>query len=142
MSNSIRFFLRIQPKGIGFMLTSQFLTIHTDFHQSKTIPAWMTPSHPNWIGAWWLPFIIFGLVAAMFALIICMFPKRIDHEEPKQKIPNADKANADETTDMIKNACDTNGDKNPGTVKYAVNGERFFYKFIEQRDSVCGFLES
>jgi solute carrier organic anion transporter family, member 4A len=38
--------------GIGFMATSQFLKMYTDFDQQKPLPIWLKPSHPNWIGAW------------------------------------------------------------------------------------------
>ncbi len=71
--------------GVGFMITSQFLNIFTDFDRLQFTPIWMKPDHPNWIGAWWLPFIIFGLVSAIFALIICMFP---DEKEQKKNQAN------------------------------------------------------
>jgi solute carrier organic anion transporter family protein 1C len=66
--------------GVGFMLTSQFLSINTDFDSLKTIPVWLKPNHPNWIGAWWLPFIIFGIIAAIFAALISLLPKRLNHD--------------------------------------------------------------
>jgi len=62
--------------GVGFMITSQFLRINSDVDQVKSVPEWFTPSHPNWVGAWWLPFIIFGAVAFIFAVTIAMFPKK------------------------------------------------------------------
>jgi hypothetical protein len=62
------------------MLTSQFLSINTDFDSLKTITVWLKPNHPNWIGAWWLPFIIFGIIAAIFAALISLFPKRLNHD--------------------------------------------------------------
>ncbi len=61
--------------GVGFILTSQLLNIHTDFDRSSSIAKWMNPSHPNWIGAWWLPFIIFGFISIVFAVIISKFPQ-------------------------------------------------------------------
>lgn len=38
--------------GVGFIITSKFLTIHTDINQAIKLPTWLKPSHPNWIGAW------------------------------------------------------------------------------------------
>ena len=38
--------------GVGFIITSKFLTIHTDVNKGDKLPTWLKPSHPNWIGAW------------------------------------------------------------------------------------------
>jgi len=38
--------------GVGFIITSKFLTIHTDINKAIKLPTWLKPSHPNWIGAW------------------------------------------------------------------------------------------
>ncbi len=53
---SIYFAVGALGVGIGFILTSKCLTIHTDFNRSNNnLPDWLKPSHPNWIGAWWIP---------------------------------------------------------------------------------------
>ncbi len=62
--------------GVGFMITSKFLTIHTDIDQMKPLPSWMKPSHPNWIGAWWLPFVLFGFISLILAVVLFTFPRR------------------------------------------------------------------
>lgn len=61
--------------GIGFMITSRFLNIHNDIDNMSRVPKWMTPNHPNWIGAWWLPFLIFGTVAFILSMLLCIFPE-------------------------------------------------------------------
>ena len=38
--------------GVGFIITSKFLTVHTDINKAIKLPTWLKPSHPNWIGAW------------------------------------------------------------------------------------------
>lgn len=40
---------------------------------------------PRWVGAWWLGFIILGVLIFIFSLPMILFPKRF----PKKKIPTA-----------------------------------------------------
>ena len=63
--------------GVGFIITSKFLTVHTDVNVAGEQPAWLKPSHPNWIGAWWLPFVLFGFVSLIIAAVIFTFPRKI-----------------------------------------------------------------
>ena len=67
--------------GVGFMITSKFLTFHTDLNQDTQLPSWLKPSHPNWIGAWWLPFLLFGFISLILAVVIFTFPKKLNHDE-------------------------------------------------------------
>jgi organic anion transporter 4A len=67
--------------GIGFMITSQFLNIHNDIDSSIHIPEWLTPNHPNWIGAWWIPFIIFGGFAFLLAVLFNFFPEKASNTD-------------------------------------------------------------
>jgi hypothetical protein len=52
--------------------------MYTDFDRVSKLPAWLTPNHPNWIGAWWLPFLIFGFSALLLASVIFIFPQKIE----------------------------------------------------------------
>lgn len=75
---SIYFAVGALGVGIGFIITSKCLSIHTDFNRpNNVLPDWLTESHPNWIGAWWLPFLVFGFVALLLAIVIFIFPKRL-----------------------------------------------------------------
>ena len=67
--------------GVGFMITSKCLSIHTDFDRVANQPSWLKPSHPNWIGAWWLPFLIFGFSSLILASVIFIFPRKVHHPE-------------------------------------------------------------
>ena len=73
------------------MITSKFLSLHTDINKSwfhttvhNSLPTWLKPSHPNWIGAWWLPFLAFGFTSLIMALVIFFFPRKIIHDEPEK----------------------------------------------------------
>ncbi|XP_046573041.1 solute carrier organic anion transporter family member 3A1-like [Haliotis rubra] len=37
----------------------------------------MDPLHPQWVGAWWIGFLIFGCVSLLFAALLGCFPKRM-----------------------------------------------------------------
>jgi hypothetical protein len=37
----------------------------------------MNPQDPRWIGAWWLGFVIFGIVSLFLALPLALFPKQL-----------------------------------------------------------------
>lgn len=75
--------------GVGFIITSKFLTIHTDINEMKELPGWLKPSHPNWIGAWWLPFLLFGFISLILAVIIFSFPKKLSHVKKNEKNPTS-----------------------------------------------------
>ena len=72
--------------GVGFMITSKFLTFHTDLDQDTQRPSWLKPSHPNWIGAWWLPFLLFGFISLILAVVIFTFPKKLNHDEEDEAV--------------------------------------------------------
>lgn len=64
--------------GVGFIITSKFLNLHTDINTVSNRPSWLTPSHPNWIGAWWIPFLIFGIVSLFLGVGILLFPEKAE----------------------------------------------------------------
>ena len=43
--------------AFGYMLGSACLTIYAD---PKNLPVGMTDNSPNWVGAWWIGFIVIG----------------------------------------------------------------------------------
>lgn len=68
--------------GVGFIITSNCLLFHTDFNRpDNVLPDWLQSNHPNWIGAWWLPFIIFGFIALLLAIVIFLFPRKIENDD-------------------------------------------------------------
>ncbi len=100
--------------GVGFIVTSKFLTIHTDINLGEPTPPWLVPSHPNWIGAWWLPFIMFGGLVALVALLICTFPRKLRSTEKEKAALKADEANANSVEMKL---LSKNGEKSNGDVK-------------------------
>lgn len=41
------------------------------------------PRDPNWIGAWWLGFLVFGIMAMLSAIPIFIFPRRLSGNTKK-----------------------------------------------------------
>ncbi|XP_078611244.1 solute carrier organic anion transporter family member 4A1-like isoform X2 [Branchiostoma floridae x Branchiostoma japonicum] len=58
--------------AIGYLLACVFLKIPTD----KTFPN-IDPEHPQWIGAWWIGFILTGALAVVAAIFILGLPRRL-----------------------------------------------------------------
>lgn len=101
--------------GVGFIITSKFLTIHTDINKAIKLPSWLKTSHPNWIGAWWLPFLLFGSISLLLALVIFTFPQKFSHSTITSK------------TEQPSPTTKTNGKikkkKNPSSKKPLKNGD-------------------
>ncbi|XP_025077714.1 solute carrier organic anion transporter family member 2A1-like, partial [Pomacea canaliculata] len=48
-------------------------------------PTSLTPEHPDWVGAWWLGFLVFGLLAAVVPLPLLAFPRRLSPGPPRHE---------------------------------------------------------
>ncbi|XP_035694932.1 solute carrier organic anion transporter family member 4A1-like isoform X2 [Branchiostoma floridae] len=59
--------------AVGYLLASVFLKIPTD----NTFPTHIDPEHPQWIGAWWIGFILTGVLAVVAAIFILGLPRRL-----------------------------------------------------------------
>ncbi|KAK3088850.1 hypothetical protein FSP39_024570 [Pinctada imbricata] len=45
----------------------------------------ITPRDPRWIGAWWIGFLMFGILAIISSIPICLYPKRdVGHNKESQ----------------------------------------------------------
>ncbi|KAL4222575.1 Solute carrier organic anion transporter member [Mactra antiquata] len=54
--------------GVGGVFSRQYVTL-------EEVP--ITPRHPAWIGAWWLGFVIFGIIAIITSFPILLFPRKL-----------------------------------------------------------------
>jgi organic anion transporter 4A len=68
--------------ALGIVATGRFLLIYTTLTTTKRLPAWLTPSHPLWIGCWWLPYIIYGALCLIIGLFVSGLP---NYEKPGKK---------------------------------------------------------
>ncbi|XP_078492244.1 solute carrier organic anion transporter family member 4A1 [Ciona intestinalis] len=63
--------------AMGFLLGSRFLTIYTNLGEIVEI----TESSSLWIGAWWLGFIVGGVLLIILSIPILMLPKQLPNTE-------------------------------------------------------------
>lgn len=68
--------MAIVGPAIGYSLGGHLLSLHTDFLRS------ITPDDPDWIGAWWLGFVICGVCLIIVAWPISLLPSTVTNEEP------------------------------------------------------------
>ncbi|CAB4000586.1 solute carrier organic anion transporter family member 4A1-like, partial [Paramuricea clavata] len=61
--------------GVGILIGGQFLSVFVDIDQPSGLN--LTPKDSRWIGAWWLGFLVFGLLFFLLAIIISGFPSSL-----------------------------------------------------------------
>ena len=59
--------------GLGFVLGGTWLQIYVD----PLTPTTLTDTDPAYVGAWWLGFIIMGLLTVLLSVPILMFPREL-----------------------------------------------------------------
>ncbi|XP_003738189.1 solute carrier organic anion transporter family member 2A1 [Galendromus occidentalis] len=69
------YFVRMLGPALGFSLSSRFLRFQENL--SPSVEGGLTPKDPNWIGAWWVGYIIIGAGLLLMAFPTLMFPKKI-----------------------------------------------------------------
>ena len=72
--------------ALGIVVTGRFLQLFTKLTPKRRLPSWLTPSHPLWIGCWWLPYFIYGSLCLLIGLFVSGLP---NFEEPGKKHPIA-----------------------------------------------------
>ena len=65
---SIFYTMAIVGPAVGYGMGGQLLSIHTDFS------AGMTSDDPDWVGAWWMGFLICGILSLIIAAPIALLP--------------------------------------------------------------------
>lgn len=70
---SLSYFMRMLGPAIGYALASFCLRMYISPMLTPTI----TNSDPRWLGAWWLGWIILGILLCVSGLFLTMFPKTL-----------------------------------------------------------------
>uniref|UniRef100_A0A1B6M0J5 Solute carrier organic anion transporter family member n=2 Tax=Graphocephala atropunctata TaxID=36148 RepID=A0A1B6M0J5_9HEMI len=63
--------IRLFGSPIGFWLASKSVEYYVDPSLSPPI----TDKDPRWIGAWWMGWIPFGIIATFFSMVLTLFPR-------------------------------------------------------------------
>ena len=58
---------------IGFTISGMFLLVYVD----PGVETQLTPTDPAWVGAWWLPFLVSGILSLLLSIPFFMFPRQL-----------------------------------------------------------------
>ena len=62
--------------SLGFFLSSKTTSLYVDFDRAAAENIPNIPAYdPRWIGAWWLGFIVCGILLIIFAIPFFLYPK-------------------------------------------------------------------
>ncbi|XP_068103577.1 solute carrier organic anion transporter family member 4C1-like isoform X2 [Hyperolius riggenbachi] len=71
----IAYGMSVVGPAIGYVIGGQLLNIYIDFEKLQTTP--LSPTDPRWLGAWWIAFVIVGLVTWLLIAPFSCFPKHL-----------------------------------------------------------------
>lgn len=71
--------------ALGYLLGGSLLQIYVDLSLDG-LDANLNPSHPIWVGAWWIGFLISGGMAWACAIFIGSYPPTLPSSEKKQQV--------------------------------------------------------
>lgn len=67
--------------AVGFGLGGAFLTVNVDPWKDTTLEE----SDPGWVGAWWLGFVVCGVISLLISILFFMFPEKYPNSDIIQK---------------------------------------------------------
>ncbi|KAG9487976.1 hypothetical protein GDO78_007658 [Eleutherodactylus coqui] len=71
----IAYGMSVVGPAIGYLIGGQLLNIYIDFEKVESVP--LSPNDPRWLGAWWIAFVIVGLVTWLLIIPFSCFPKHL-----------------------------------------------------------------
>nr|XP_033813650.1 solute carrier organic anion transporter family member 1B3-like [Geotrypetes seraphini] len=80
---------------LGFLLGSLCAKLYVDIGFVNPDNLTITPQDSRWVGAWWLGFLISGIVSLFSAIPFCFIPKTL-----KKQVENANISNVQETSKL------------------------------------------
>ena len=66
---------------IGYSISGYCLSLFTDFYKTSASELGITPQDPQWQGAWWLGFLLYGCCSLLLSVPLFFFPGKM--EKPK-----------------------------------------------------------
>lgn len=73
--------LAVVGPALGFGLGGAFLAVYVDPWKETTLEE----SDPGWVGAWWIGFIVCGVISLLISLLLFMFPEKYPNTDAIQR---------------------------------------------------------
>lgn len=58
---------------LGFVIGGSFLSFYVD----PSVETRLSPTDPAWVGAWWMPFLVTGIMSFLVSIPFFMFPRQL-----------------------------------------------------------------
>lgn len=79
---SLSYFLRMLGPAIGYALASFCLKLYV----SPSVTPTINNADPRWLGAWWLGWLILGVILLIFGSFLGLFPKALPRAYVRRQI--------------------------------------------------------
>nr|XP_033803282.1 solute carrier organic anion transporter family member 2B1 isoform X4 [Geotrypetes seraphini] len=100
----ILFAVTVLGPGIAFMLGSVMLRYYVDFDRMKSEDILLKPSDPQWVGAWWMGFLVASSLVLIASIPYFFFPKKMVKERVKEgktsKVSQSEFKRKEDTEDL------------------------------------------
>ena len=73
--------LAVVGPALGFGLGGGFLTLYVDPWRDTTLEE----SDPGWVGAWWIGFVVCGVISLLISILFFMFPEKYANSDDIQR---------------------------------------------------------
>ncbi|XP_075037478.1 solute carrier organic anion transporter family member 4C1-like [Mixophyes fleayi] len=71
----IAYGMSVVGPAVGYLIGGQLLDIYIDFEKVSSVP--LSADDPRWLGAWWIGFLIIGLMTWLLIVPFSCFPKHL-----------------------------------------------------------------
>ncbi|XP_060078688.1 solute carrier organic anion transporter family member 4A1-like [Ylistrum balloti] len=88
--------MNIVGPGVGFLVGGAFLKVYVDFDKIDTSEVNANPNSSQYVGAWWIGYLIGGVLAIIVSIPLAGFPKslpdsaKFKHEKDKEVYANGE----------------------------------------------------
>ncbi|XP_059154812.1 solute carrier organic anion transporter family member 2A1-like [Physella acuta] len=91
--------------ALAFLLGGVFTRMYVTLEDTK-----LTPSHPSWIGAWWLGYVVFGCLALAVSVPLFCFPRKLPQKDSDQQMSQILETNSPDDHTVAEPALNDNED--------------------------------
>ncbi|XP_071956000.1 solute carrier organic anion transporter family member 4A1-like [Antedon mediterranea] len=116
--------------SIGYLIGGYTLGFYTDFNRNSDEDLEIEPGDPAWVGAWWIGFLLGGVLAFLAALPLSGFPRELPTTE-KIRAEKVSEAHADsKEEETTREGFGSSAKDFPKAIKYLVTNPTFMFNTI------------